>query len=141
MRPLSFLLPASLLALAAGAAAQNSMPYPPPDTAPGSTVQVSARATPERIKQRQAEKITGNYEMSNGWYLRVRTGARHIDATIDKQGPMRLVRVSTYGFASGDGNVTMDFNRGRDGDDMLMTYVPDPRIAQRVALTSRVAQR
>lgn len=141
MRPLSFLLSASLLALSAGAAAQNSMPYPQPDTAPSATVQVSARAIPERIKQHQAEKITGDYAMSNGWYLRVKTGAHHIDARIDDREPMRLVRVSTYGFASRDGNVTMDFNRGQTGDDMLMTYVPNPALAQRVALTSRIAQR
>lgn len=139
MRPL-FLLSASLL-LAAGSTAAQTMPYPPADTAPIQSVQVSAAAKSVRIRPDEARQISGGFDMSNGWYLRVLTSARHIDAIIDDQPAIRLVRVAPYRFVSGDRNVTMDFNRGRDGEDMRMTYVPDLRLGQRVVLESRMAQR
>jgi hypothetical protein len=139
MRPL-FLFPASLLLLATGAGAQN-LTYPPADTAPITSVEVTAPAKIQRIKHHQAEKIGGAYEMSNGWNLRVQTTSRYIDAIIDNQPPLRLVPVAPYRFVSGDGNVTMDFNRGSGGDDMEMSYVPDLRFAQRVVLSTRIAAR
>lgn len=138
------LLPASLIASlllpSAGAAAQT-MPYPPADTAPIASVQVSAPAKSVRIRTDEAERISGAYEMSNGWHLRVLTSARYIDAIIDKEKPIRLAAVAPYRFVSGDGNVTMDFNRGSSGDDMRMSYVPDLRLGQRVVLESTLAQR
>lgn len=139
MRPHSLLLPASLLL--AGSALAQTMPYPPPE-ASMSTVQVSAPLKPVIVMDNEAEWITGKYKMSNGWRLKVETSTRHIDATIDKQKPIRLVAVAPYQFVSRDGNVTMDFNRGRYGDEMLMSYVPGPRLA-RVYLTSgpELAQR
>lgn len=140
MRPLSLLLPASLLAIATAAAAQNT-PYPAPDSAPITSVQVSAAAKPAKIKSHQAEKIAGTYQLSNGWYLDVRTTSRYIDATLDDERQMRLVQVAPYRFATGDGQVTMRFNRGVTGDDMEMSYVPEGRLAQRIVLSSRMAQR
>src|SRR5690606_28185894 len=139
MRPL-FLLPAALL-LYAGSAAAQTMPYPPADTAPIASVQVSAPVKSLRLRVAEAERIAGGYDMSNGWHLRVRTAARHIDAIIDNQPPLRLAAVAPYRFVSGDGNVTMDFKRGSDGEDMRMSYVPDLRLGQRVVLESRMAQR
>ncbi|MGX4641496.1 hypothetical protein [Massilia sp. SYSU DXS3249] len=138
MRPYTLLLPASLL-LASSAFAQNQ-PYPPPE-APISTVQVSA-VKPVLVMADEAETIQGEYKMSNGWRLKVATATRHIDAAIDKQKPMRLLAVAPYKFVSRDGNVTMDFNRGAYGDEMLMSYVPGPRMA-RVYLSSGplIAQR
>jgi hypothetical protein len=139
MRPL-ILIPASLL-LAAGAGAQN-LPYPrADDTAAMSTVKVTAPPRTVRIQSDEVRTIVGTYEMSNGWYLAVQTGQRHIDATIDNEKPMRLYAVAPYKFSSSDGNVKMEFNRGPWGDDMLMSYVPDPRVAQVIVLTSEVAQR
>lgn len=139
MRPLH-LLPASLL-LAASAGAQN-LPYPRADAPSGiSTVQVTAPPKTIRIQPDQVQMITGMYALSNGWYLKVRTGQRHIDATIDNEKPMRLYAVAPYRFSSADGNVKMEFNRGTWGDDMEMSYVPDPRLAQVIVLTSEVAQR
>lgn len=135
-----FLLSASLL-LAAGSTAAQTMPYPPADTAPIQSVQVSAAGKGVRIRPAEVERISGGFDMSNGWYLRVFTSARHIDAVIDDQPAIRLVAVAPYRFVSGDGNVTMDFNRGNDGEDMRMTYVPDLRLGQRVVLESRMAQR
>ena len=140
MRPLSLLLSVSLLLPAAGAGAQ-AMAYPPPDTAPISWVQVTARSTAPPIETREARQISGAYEMSNGWYLRVHTGRRYIDTIIDDQPRLRLVPVAPYRFVSGDGKVTMQFNRGVTGDEMLMSYYPDGRLAQRVLLESRLAQR
>jgi len=139
MRYPFLLLPASLL-LAAATHAQT-MPYPPHDSAPLSSVQVSARAMPERIKAHQRDKIAGAYEMSNGWYLRVHTDARSIEASIDREPPLRLVAIAPYKFVSGDGKVTMQFNLGDTGDDMEMSYVPAGSLAQRVVLSSRLAQR
>ncbi len=139
MRPHHLILPATLL-LASTVGAQN-MPYPPADTAPITSVEVTAPAKLQRIKSHEAEKIRGTYEMSNGWFLRVQAAPRHIDAVIDGRSPLRLLPVAPYRFASGDGNVTMDFNRGSTGDDMEMSYIPEGRVAQRVVLSSRLAQR
>ncbi len=139
MRPSYLILPASLL-LVSTVGAQNT-PYPPADSAPITSVEVTAPAKVQRIKSHEAEKIAGTYEMSNGWFLRVQTASRYIDAVIDKQPPLRLLPVAPYRFASGDGNVTMDFDRGSTGDDMEMSYVPEGRFAQRIVISSRLAQR
>jgi len=139
MRPLSLLLPASLSVLACATSAQE-LPYPR-DTAPISTVQVTAPAKTIRVRPDQAQVIGGTYAMSNGWIMKVRTAARYIDATIDREQAIRLLAVAPYRFASGDGNVTMEFNRGESGEDMLMSYVPDPRLAQVVVVSSTLAQR
>ena len=140
MRPLSLLIPASMLVLASSTGAQT-LPYPQPDTASISTVQVTAPKT-VRIRDDQAHLIGGSYDMSNGWYLKVRTAPRYIIATIDKQQPMRLLAVAPYKFVSRDGSVTMDFNQGTWGEDMTMSYIPDPRLAQVVVISSvPIAQR
>ena len=140
MRPLSLLLPVSLLVLGSSSLAQ-SLPYPKPDSAPLSTVQVTAPVKPVLLFTDEAEQIAGSYAMSNGWRLKVEPGSRHILATIDRQKPMRLLALSRDKFVSRDGNVTMEFNQGSYGDDMTMSYVPDPRLAQVVVLSSRMAQR
>jgi len=93
------------------------------------------------IQEEQARHIAGTYDLANGWRLKVRPGTRTIDTKIDKQQPMRLLAVAPYKFVSGDGRVTMEFNRGEFGDDMLMTYAPDPRFADMVVISSAVAQR
>lgn len=142
MRPLTMLFSASLLVLASSAHAQNqSLPYPQADDAAISTVQVTAPAKLRWVKEEQAWKIGGAYAMSNGWYLKVKPTLHHIVATIDDQKPMRLAAVSDYKFASSDGNVIMEFNKGADGDDMVMSYIPDRRTAQRVTVSALVAQR
>jgi hypothetical protein len=140
MRSFSLLFPASLLALAASAGAQQ-LPYPRPDPASVNTVQVTAPARVAWIRLEEAKQIGGEYEMSNGWFMRVETGSQHIDATIDEQKPIRLVKVARNQFASGDGSVKMVFNQGMSGDEMTMSYVPDRALAQVVVLSSRMAQR
>lgn len=140
MRISSVLLPATLFFLASTSGAQTT-PYPQDDTAPVMTVVVSAAATPYRIRQQQARQIAGTYELTNGWRMKVRTGSRTIETTIDQQKPMRLLAVSPYKFVSGDGRVTMEFNRGDVGDDMIMRYAPDPRFADMVVISSSLAQR
>jgi len=140
MRHLSLLLPASLCLLASSALAQT-MPYPPPEAAPISSVQVTAPVRAVNLTQEEEEQVAGAYAMSNGWRLQVRTDSRHIDAAIDNRRPMRLVAVSADKFVSRDGNVTMEFNRGPSRTDMVMSYVPDPRLAQIVVITSTLAQR
>lgn len=144
MRVLSLALPASLLStlvLAASAAAQ-SMPYPLPYTAPVTTVQVTAPSVPVRLQEEEIRGIAGTYDLSNGWRMKVRAAQRYIDATIDKEKPMRLVAVSPTKFVSGDGNVTMVFRQGDLGDDMTMSYVPDPLVGTVVTIGSgAVAQR
>ena len=140
MRPLPLLLSASLLALASSASAQTT-PYPQGDTASISTVQVTAPGKTVWIRDEQARQIAGAYAMSNGWFMKVRTASRYIDATIDNEKPMRLLAVSSDKFVSRNGNVVMEFNRGEAGDDMLMSYRPDPRLAEVVVLSAPMAQR
>lgn len=137
MRHSLLAFPVSLLLLASHAGAQTQN-YPPPDTAPVSTVQVTA---PFQLSDEEAEKISGAYAMSNGWRLQVAQTTRGIEARIDRQRPIRLIAVTPDKFVSRDGNVTMDFNRGPDGDDMQMSYVPDQRLAVRVVIGATLAQR
>ena len=140
MRALSLLLPASLLLIASSTGAQTT-PYPQPDPSAASTVEVTAPARRAWVRPAQARLIGGAYDMSNGWYLRVNTAAHHIDATIDKQAPMRLIPVSRYKFVTGDGNVIMEFAKGSSGDDMVMSYRPSPRMAWIVVGSAPLAQR
>lgn len=140
MRTLSLLLPASLLVLATNTLAQ-ALPYPQPDTALISTVQVTAPIKPVLLREDQTRQIVGSYAMSNGWSLKVRATRRYIDATIDSEKPIRLVALSPDKFVSGDGNVTMEFNQGSVGDEMTMNYVPDRRFAEIVTISSSMAQR
>lgn len=143
LSPLSASLLASLLAfllVPANAYAQTT-PYPPANAAPLASVQVTAPVKHMRIRPAHAKQISGAYDMANGWWLRVFTSARHIDAVIDDQPPIRLVAIAPYRFVSGDGNVTMEFNRGTNGEDMRMTYVPDLQLGQRVVVDSALAHR
>ena len=140
MRPVSLLFPISLCALAASSLAQN-LPYPQADMGPVSTVQVTAPVKSVMLFPDEADRVAGSYALSNGWRLKVQPGSRSIDATIDRQKPLHLLAVSKDKFVSRDGNVTMEFNQGSYGDDMTMSYVPDPRLAQVVVLSSRMAQR
>jgi hypothetical protein len=110
----------------------------PLDTAPVSTVQVTA---PFQLSDEQADKVGGVYAMSNGWRLEVQQTTRGMEARIDRQRPIRLIAVTPDKFVSRDGNVTMDFNRGEDGDGMVMSYVPDQRLAVRVVIGDTLAQR
>ena len=139
MRPLYFLIPASLLALSASAGAQTQA-YPPPDTAPISTVTVTAPAKTVRLMPDEVKQIAGKYDMANGWRLEVRGKPEYIDATIDTEKPLRLKAVSKNKFVSGDGNVTMEFNRGTD-EDMKLTYVPDPSKPSMVSIPAHKAKR
>lgn len=139
MRPLPLLMSASLLVLAAGAGAQTQ-PYPRPDTAPVSTVTVTAPAKAIRLMPDEIKQIAGTYDMANGWRLEVRGRPSYIDATIDTEKPMRLKAVSKNKFVSGDGNVTMEFNQGR-GEDMKLSYVPDPGKPSMVSIPAQKARR
>ena len=139
MRHLSHLIPASLLVLAAGAGAQTQ-PYPLPDTAPVSSVTVTAPAKRVRLMPDEIKQIAGTYDMANGWRLEVRGKPEYIDATIDTEKPMRLKAVSRNKFVSGDGNVIMEFNQG-GADDMKMSYVPDPSKPSMVSIPAQRAKR
>lgn len=140
MRILSLLLPASLALLASNAGAQTKN-YPLTNPEPTSTVQVTAPAPAFQFREYQAETISGAYAMSNGWRMKVEPADDGIVATIDKQRPMKLVALSADRYTTRDGNVSMEFNRGRSGEDMLMSYVPGPRLAQVVVTATTVAQR
>ena len=129
------------LFLLASSAQAQSMPYPQADTAPDATVRVTGALKPVRIYDDQAKQIAGTYALSNGWRLKVSPSSRTIAATIDKQKPLRLFAVAPYKFASGDGRVTMEFNEGAMGDDMIMRYAPDLGLADMVVITSSIAQR
>lgn len=140
MRPLSLALPASLLLLSFNAAAQTEH-YPLTEPAPISSVQVTAPAPEFRPWSDELEAVSGKYAMSNGWRLQVEPASQGIVARIDKQHPVRLVALSPNKFVSRDGNVAMEFNRGEAGDQMLMSYVPDPRVAEVIVVRATLAQR
>jgi hypothetical protein len=137
MRP-SLLLPACVLGLVAGASAQSL-----PDTAPIATVQVTPAAGTYRLRNEQAQQISGLYDMSNGWSVDVRADGRYADVTIDGDRPMRLLAVSSRKLVSGDGDVTLEFSRGNADSDMVMRYRPAPGrgLAEIVVSSAPVAQR
>jgi hypothetical protein len=129
-------VPAVLLLVAPFAAAQSGA-YPLQE--PIATVQVTA---PFLLTEEESETVRGMYAMSNGWRLKVApSSATGITAQIDRERPIKLIAVTADKFVSPDGNVTMDFNRGAYGDEMLMTYVPNPRVAVRYEITATMAQR
>jgi hypothetical protein len=135
MRSLSLMVPASLLLLAASHAGAQTQAYPSTAPEPTSQVQVRPPAQPFQFWDYEAEYVSGAYAMSNGWRMKVDPTRDGIVAQIDKERPMRLVAVSPDRYASRDGNVWMEFNRGTDGGDMLMSYVPNARTAQVVVVT------
>jgi hypothetical protein len=153
MRSLSLMVPASLLLLAAshsGAQTQaqaqtqtQTEAYPLTEPEQTSRVQVTAPPRAFQFWEYEAEFISGAYAMSNGWHMKVDPSSDGIVAQIDKERPMRLVAVSENKYASRDGNVWMEFNRGTGGGDMLMSYVPNTRTAQVIVVTAtaRLAQR
>lgn len=140
MSKFSILLSTILVLLASGTGAQT-MPYPQVDTAPVAAVVVTAAANTVRITDDQARQIAGIYAMSNGWKLKVLPSSRSIDAMIDRQKPIRLLAVSADKFVSGDGRVSMEFNPGNSGKEMMMSYVPDSGLADVVVISSSIAQR
>jgi hypothetical protein len=126
-------------------------------------VQVTGAAQPFEFQASEADWISGGYAMSNGWRLKVDPSDNGIVAQIDKrpptllldpaQGidtvaqingrPIKLVAVSRDRYVSSDGNMALEFNRGSQGDEMLMSYAPDAGTAQVVVVssTARLAQR
>jgi hypothetical protein len=140
MRRLALMLYPALLLVAAGAGAQAQQPQTEPESV--STVQVTAEAPPFQFRDYQAEAISGGYKMSNGWKMKVDPSSDGIVAQIDKQRPIQLVALSPDLYASRDGNVTMQFNRGPQGEDMLMSYVPaGSSVAVVVSTSTSLAQR
>ncbi len=140
MRPLPLAIAAALLLLVADAAAQTRN-YPVTGDSSISSVQVTAPARTMRVYQEHLDAVRGVYALSNGWRLKVGAAAGGITAQIDRQPAMHLVALSPDRYVSRDGNVTMDFNRGDTGDDMLMSYVPDSRVAQVIVVKATLAQR
>lgn len=139
MRPLTLTIAASLLMVVADAAAQSRYPVVTGEAI--SSVQVTAPPRSVRVYQEHLDAVRGVYAMSNGWRLKVSGAAGGITAQIDRQPAMHLVALSPDRYASRDGNVTMDFNRGETRDDMLMRYAPDPRVAQIIEVRATLAQR
>jgi len=137
MRHSLLAFPMSLLLMTSYAYSQ-AQNYPPPETSPISSVQVTA---PFRLSDEQAEQIGGVYAMANGWRLQVEHTTRGMEARIDNRHPIRLIAITADKFVSRDGNITMDFNRGEDRDGMEMSYVPDQRLAIRYVVTATLAQR
>ncbi|MFS2217153.1 hypothetical protein ACCD08_21835 [Telluria sp. Tellsp104] len=136
MRPLSLRLIPVLLVSASGTQAQTLAPDDPV-----AVVQVKPMDGPYRLRNEQARQIAGTYEMSNGWSVDVRPDMRHVDVLIDRNRPLRLLAISPRKFVSGDGNVTMEFSRGNDENDMTLRYVPGVGMAEVVLTSVSIAQR
>ncbi|MGH8855825.1 MAG: hypothetical protein ACREWI_16300 [Telluria sp.] len=142
MRTLPMAIAASLLLVASSAAAQ-SQSYPATGGDTVSSVTVTAPARTMRVYQEHLDAVKGQYAMSNGWRMKVDSAAGGINARIDKQRPIYLVAVTPDRYVSRDGNVDMEFNRGDQAQDMVMSYVPggDPRFAERIVVKATLAQR
>jgi hypothetical protein len=140
MRSLVRILPVSLLLLASSAGAQTQN-YPSTEPESITRVEVTAPTPTFQFQAYEAETISGGYAMSNGWRMKVDPSSDGIVARIDKQRPIRLVALSPNLYATRDGNVSMEFNRGQYGDEMLMSYVPESRTAQVVVVTTTLARR
>jgi hypothetical protein len=138
MRPLFLILGASLLLASSAGAQEQDRPSAGSDV---SQVQVTAPTQPFRFWEYEAEAITGAYAMSNGWRMKINPAQDGIVAQIDRRHPIRLIAQSRSRYVSRDGNVIMEFNRGVDQDEVLMSYVPDDRLAQRIVVTATLAQR
>ncbi len=120
--------------------AQN--PPAAPDERAMSEIRVTAPPAGYRLLRREdAAAIRGTYALSNGWILKVQPSSRRVFAEIDDRGLMELKALSPDKFVSLDGNMTMEFNMGDRGDEMLLAYVPDPRTAQVIMVRTRLAGR
>jgi len=142
MRSQYLVLPASMLLLAGSAGAQTQH-YPLSQPEAVSRVEVSAPTPAFQFWGYEAEAISGAYAMSNGWRMKVEPTDSGIVARIDKQRAIRLVALSRDRYATRDGNVAMEFNRGAQGDEMSMSYVPDLRTAKVIVVSAKatLAQR
>ena len=141
MRLQSLALAATLLLVAANAAAQSTVPSDYPATGPDtmSSVQVTAPVRHQRVLDAEPEAVSGQYRLSNGWLLKVEPGYSGIWTRIDRQRPMRLSAVSKDTYVSHDGNVSMRFDVERD--EMVMRYVPQSRLAEVIEVKATLARR
>jgi len=140
MRLQSLALAATLLLVAANAAAQSaSSDYPATGQPAMSSVQVTAPPRGQRVPDADPDTVSGQYRLSNGWKLEVNPGYSGIWTRIDRQRPMRLSAVSKDTYASHDGNVWMRFDVERD--EMVMRYVPQSRLAEIIEVRATLAGR
>lgn len=140
LNPLGLTLAAALTLLVADAAAQSRQ-APAAPGGPISSVEVTAPARTARIYQTDLDAVSGVYAMSNGWRMAVSPAPGGISAKIGRQRALHLVALSPDKYASRDGMVTMAFHHGPSGDDMVMSYVPDRRLAQVIVVKATLAQR
>jgi len=140
MRPSPLLFFPALLMLASSTRAQALQPVEPGSVSIA-VVEVKPVDGPYRLRNEQARQIAGMYEMSNGWAIDVRPDMRHVDVVINRNRPLRLLAISSRKFVSGDGNMTMEFSRGNDDNDMTLRYVPGTGLAEVVLTSASFAQR
>ena len=119
----------------------QSGPLPQSDSAM-SEIRVPAPAKSYwTLRRTELDALRGTYLLSNGWLLKVRPNTRMMMAQIDDRPAMSLLPMSPDKFVSLDGNMSMEFNLGDSGDEMVLAYVPDPRTAQVVIVRTSLAQR
>lgn len=102
-----------------------------------SQVQVSGQARRHRLDAYEAKKVAGTYAMSNGWTMHVVPRLRQVYISINDGAPIALIAQSADKFASADGNISTVFNQGSWQDEVVMSYVPDGKLAsERVVISS-----
>ena len=150
MRPLALIFSVSLLLVSNGNA--QAQVTPSSEVQSTSRVEVTAPERTFEFYRSEADWVSGGYKMSNGWRITVDAASDGIVAKIDKRSPIRLVTkidtgsairlvaVSRDRYVSPDGNVVMEFNRGTEGDEMLMSYIPVDRTAQVIVASAKMAQ-
>lgn len=133
-------IPALMFLVAPGAGAQSAN-YPASDTDAIATVQVTAPPHGVRVSSDETRAVAGMYALSNGWNMHVRPALNGLYAWIDEQPPMRLIALSPDKYVTRNGSVAMEFNRGADADQMLMSYVPQQNLAAVVTVRATMAAR
>lgn len=120
---------------------QAAAAAPQPTTMSEIRVTAPAQKSFRTLRLAEAAAVRGTYAMSNGWVVKVRPDRRTVFAEIDRRGMMELRPVSADKFTTLDGSMTMQFNLGDDGNDMLLGYRPDPALAQMVYVGTALAAR
>lgn len=133
MRSFIAAIPMSLLLVTPFAGAQ-SHDYPLTTGSDIATVHVRPAMHRYPVTEQETEAVKGDYALTNGWHLRVRSTYKGIEAQVDQQPPMYLRALSGDKYITDDGNVDMTFNLGAMGDDMLMSYVPQSQVAARLTV-------
>lgn len=130
---------AALVIAADTAAAQQALPSLQQGE---QAIQVSAPSKRFKPQPEEVNAVIGTYDLDNGAVLRVARDHRKVTVYHAPNGtPVELIPVGRYIYMAADRSVMMEFNRGGDEDEVMVTYHPDTLAAERHGSVGRVAAR